>query len=194
MARHAPVALADVDLSDLDALRATAEGWAQFDTLRARGAGALEPGGRRRTTASGRSPGTPTSGAVDRDTRDLHLDQVRQPRGGRRRPDGPPVGRCWRPTASGTGRCGGWSQRDFTPRNLLKNYEDFLRGLTRETVDAALARRTASSTSSRRSAPTSRSRCWPGCSTYPDERHRPADRLGQRDDRQHRPGLRRRPR
>ncbi len=55
-------------------------------------------------------------------------------------------------------------QRDFGGRTLRK-YEDFLRGLTEVTVDAALPQ--ASSTSSRRSAPTSRSRCWPGCSTCP---------------------------
>ena len=31
-------------------------------------------------------------------------------------------------------------QREFTPRNLLKKYEDFLRGLTRNTLDAASTR------------------------------------------------------
>ena len=48
-----PIPLDQVDLTDLDAF-ARNEGWAMFDTLRARGSCALDPGGPTELAASGR--------------------------------------------------------------------------------------------------------------------------------------------
>ena len=103
-------------------------------------------------------------------------------------PSSTSAGRCWRPTAHGTWRCAGCCSAT-SPRGRSR-YETFLRGLTATALDACPAER-RHSTSSRRSAPTSRSGCWYGCSAC--RRRRPAHRLGQPDDRQHRPRRGRRP-
>ena len=79
--------------------------------------------------------------------------------------------------------------REFSPRNLMKNYEGFLRELTKQTVDEALrAERVRLRREDQRRLPD------PGAG--PTARrtpggHRPADRVGQRDGRQHRPRLHR---
>ena len=56
--------------------------------------------------------------------------------------------------------------REFSRPNLMRNYEAFLRDLTKATVDAALDE-VGVRLRRRRSAPISRSRCWPACSTSP---------------------------
>ena len=78
-------------------------------------------------------------------------------------------------------------QREFSAGNLMRNYEEFLRGLTRQTVDEALQ-------STEFDFVEEDLRRFPDPGVGPAarravQRHRPADRLGQPDGRQHRPGL-----
>ncbi len=155
------IPLADVDLTDLDAF-ARNEGWSMFDTLR------------REDPVHWTEEAAPNSGfwavtrhadicAVDKDPetftsqRYVNLEEVDDDLMDLRRSMLETDGVRHRALRK-------LIQREFCPGPLTRKYEDFLRGLTKATVDAALAR-AASSTSSRRSAPTSRSRCWSGCST-----------------------------
>lgn len=135
MPRHAPVPLSEVDLSDIDGFD-DGRGYAQFDTLRAEdpvhwtdekdGAGFWAVTKYDDIWAVDRDSETYTSEKfvnledVDDDLRDfrrslLETDGVRHQALRR------------------------LIQREFTPRNLMKNYESFLRQLTKDTVDRALA-------------------------------------------------------
>lgn len=136
MTRHEPVPLADVDLSDIDGF-GDLRGFAQFDTLRAEDPVHWNPEpapnhGFWAVTryadiwAVDKDPQTFTSEKfvgleeLDDDLMDfrrsmLELDGARH--------------LAMRKLL----------QREFTPRNLMKNYEGFLRELTRNTVDRALA-------------------------------------------------------
>ncbi|MFV0462541.1 MAG: cytochrome P450 [Nostocoides sp.] len=135
MPRHAPVALGDVDLANIDGF-ADLRGFSQFDTLRAedpvhwtpeaRGPGFWAVTRYDDIWTVDRDPETFTSEKfvnledVDDDLMEfrrsiLETDGVRHQALRR------------------------MIQREFTPRNLLKNYEVFLRELTRNTVDRAFA-------------------------------------------------------
>lgn len=135
MPRHAPVPLAEVDLSDIDGFD-NGRGYAQLDTLRAEdpvhwteekdGAGFWAITRYADIWTVDRDSETFTSEKfvnledVDDDLRDfrrslLETDGVRHQALRR------------------------LIQREFTPRNLMKNYESFLRQLTKDTVDRALA-------------------------------------------------------
>ncbi len=137
MPRHEPVALEDVDLADIDGF-ANLRGFAQLDTLRAEDPVHWNP-----------EP-APNHGfwaitryddiwAVDRDPETftseqfVNLEEVspedRDIRRSMLETDGP------RHLALRK-----LIQREFTPRNLLKNYEGFLRELTRRTLDDAFAK------------------------------------------------------
>lgn len=135
MPRHAPVPLAEVDLADIDGF-ADLRGFAQLDTLRAEdpvhwteekdGAGFW---------AVTRYDDIWT---VDRDSdsftseRFVNLEDVEDDLRDFRRSlletDGPRHQALRR-----------LIHREFTPRNLMKNYEGFLRELTKQTVDRAFA-------------------------------------------------------
>ncbi len=136
MPRHEPVALEDVDLSDIDGF-ADLRGFAQLDTLRAEDPVHWNPeaGGNHGFWAVTRyediwtvdkDPETFTSEKfvnieeVDDDLMDFRRSLLET--------DGA------RHTALRR-----LVQREFTPRNLMKNYEAFLRQLTKNTVDVALA-------------------------------------------------------
>ena len=131
-----PIPLDQVDLADLDRWRDNL-GWAQLDTLR------------REDPVHWNPEAAPNRGfwavtryddiwAVDRDTetftseRFVNLEEVDDDLMEVRRSiletDGP------RHLAMRN-----LIAREFSPRNLMKNYEDFLRELTKQTVDAALA-------------------------------------------------------
>ncbi|MFT4081476.1 MAG: cytochrome P450 [Nocardioides sp.] len=135
MPRHAPVPLAEVDLADIDGFDA-GRGYSQLDTLRAEdpvhwteesdGAGFWAVTRYQDIWAVDRDSETFTSEKfvnledVEDDLRDfrrslLETDGVRHQALRR------------------------LIQREFTPRNLMKNYEAFLRELTKATVDRALA-------------------------------------------------------
>ncbi len=134
MSRHEPVALEDVDLSDLDGFD-NLRGFAQLDTLRAEDPVHWNP-----------EP-APNKGfwavtkyddiwTVDRDPETytseefVNLEEVdaedREIRRSLLETDGPRHAAMRR-----------LIQREFTPRTLLKNYEGFLRELTTRTLDAA---------------------------------------------------------
>lgn len=135
MPRHAPVPLAEVDLADIDGF-ADLRGFSQLDTLRAEdpvhwtdekdGAGFW---------AVTRYDDIWT---VDRDSesftseRFVNLEDVEDDLRDFRRSlletDGPRHQALRR-----------LIHREFTPRNLMKNYEGFLRELTKQTVDRAFA-------------------------------------------------------
>ena len=135
MPRHAPVALEDVDLSDIDGF-ADLRGFSQLDTLRAEDPVHWNP---EEAPNHGfwavtryediwtvdKDPQTFTSEKfvnleeVDDDLMDLRRSMLET--------DGS------RHTALRR-----LVMREFTPRNLTKNYEAFLRQLTRATVDEAL--------------------------------------------------------
>ena len=179
-----PVPLDRVDLADLDVFERD-EAWGMFDTLRREAPVHWNPehdGGsgfwsitrlrrhRARSTRTPRPsprPSSPTSRSPPEEYQELRRSILET--------DGP------RHLALRK-----LLMRDFTPA-LLRRYEDFLRGLAQVTVARRCSRRR--STSSTRSPPTSRSRCSPGCST-PRRSDTAADRLGQRDRRHHRPGVR----
>ncbi len=131
-----PVPLEDVDLADLDRFRDNL-GWGQFDTLR------------REDPVHWNPEPAPNSGfwavtkyediwAVDRDPETftsekfVNLEEVDDDLMDIRRSiletDGERHLALRQLIA-----------REFSPRNLLKNYEGFLRGLTKQTVDAALS-------------------------------------------------------
>ena len=135
MTRHAPVPLAEVDLADIDGF-ADLRGFAQFDTLRAEdpvhwnpepspGRGFWAVTRYADIWAVDKDPGTFTSEKfvgledVDDDLMDFRRSMLEM--------DGA------RHLALRK-----LIQREFTPRNLMKNYEAFLRELTRSTVDRAL--------------------------------------------------------
>ncbi len=134
MPRHEPVALEDVDLSDLDGF-ANLRGFSQLDTLRAEDPVHWNP-----------EP-EPNSGfwavtryddiwTVDRDPETFTSEQFvnmeevapedRDVRRSLLETDGPRHAALRR-----------LIQREFTPRTLLKNYEGFLRELTRKTISEA---------------------------------------------------------
>jgi cytochrome P450 len=135
MPRHAPVPLAEVDLADIDGF-ADERGYAQFDTLRAEDPVHWnpEPNGQGFWNVTryediwtvDRDPETFTSERfvnledVDDDLRDVRRSMLET--------DGS------RHTALRR-----LIHREFTPRNLMKNYEAFLRQLTKQTVDRAFA-------------------------------------------------------
>ncbi|SHN38138.1 cytochrome P450 [Cryptosporangium aurantiacum] len=135
MPRHAPVPLAEVDLSDIDGF-ADLRGYSQFDTLRAEdpvhwneekdGAGFWAVTRYADIWAVDRDVESFTSEKfvnledVDDDLRDFRRSLLET--------DGSRHHALRR-----------LIQREFTPRNLLKNYEGFLRQLTKQTVDRAFA-------------------------------------------------------
>ena len=135
MRRPDPVPLAEVDLTDLDAF-ARDEGWAMLDTLRAEDPVHWNP----ETDGSGfwAVTGYDDIRAVDKDpdtftsTNYVNLEEVDPEWKDRRRSmletDGVRHLALRR-----------LIQREFSAGSLTRNYEDFLRGLTRETVDRALA-------------------------------------------------------
>ncbi len=130
------VPLKEVDLADLDRFRDN-QAWAQFDTLRRE-----DPVHWTDDSGSGSGFWAVTRyddiWAVDRDAETftsekfVNLEDVEPQYQDQRRSiletDGPRHA-ALRSLIS----------REFSPRNLLKNYEVFLRQLTRQTVDAALA-------------------------------------------------------
>lgn len=136
MSRHAPVPLDEVDLSDIDGF-ADGRGFAQLDTLRAQDPVHWNP------------EAEPNSGfwavtkyddiwAVDKDaetftsTKFVNIEEVDDDLMDFRRSiletDGTRHQALRR-----------LIQREFTPRNLMKNYEGLLRQITKSTVDDALA-------------------------------------------------------
>jgi len=136
MPRHAPVPLSEVDLSDIDGF-ADLGGFAQLDTLRAEDPVHWNPeaapnAGFWAVTryddiwTVDKDPETFTSEQfvgleeVDDDLRDIRRSMLET--------DGSRHHALRR-----------LIQREFTPRNLMKNYEAFLRQLTRQTVDRAFA-------------------------------------------------------
>ena len=130
------IPLGDVDLSDIDRF-ARGEAWAQFDTLR------REDPVHWNEEPDGRGFWAVTKyhdiWAVEKDTETytseefVNLEDVdpelRDARRSMLETDGP------RHQALRS-----LIQREFSPRNLMKNYEAFLRELTKKTVDAALER------------------------------------------------------
>lgn len=135
MPRHAPVPLAEVNLADIDGF-AHERGYAQFDTLRAEDPVHWTP------EAAGQGFWSVTRyediWTVDRDpetftsTKFVNLedvdDDLRDARRSLLETDGD------RHTALRH-----LIHREFSPRNLMKNYEAFLRQLTKRTVDRAFA-------------------------------------------------------
>ncbi|MFI5952960.1 cytochrome P450 [Cryptosporangium sp. NPDC051539] len=135
MPRHAPVPLADVDLSDIDGF-AGLRGFAQFDTLRAEdpvhwndekdGTGFWAVTRHADIWAVDRDVETYTSEKfvgledVDDDLRDFRRSML-ETDGARHRVLRRLI------------------QREFTPRTLMTHYEGFLRVLTKQTVDRAFA-------------------------------------------------------
>ena len=137
MPRHEPVALEDVDLADIDGFT-DLRGFAQLDTLRAEDPVHWNP-----------EP-EPNSGfwavtryddiwTVDKDPESftseqfVNLEEVsaedRDIRRSMLETDGPRHAALRK-----------LIQREFTPRNLLNNYEGFLRELTRNTISEAFAK------------------------------------------------------
>jgi cytochrome P450 len=135
MPRHAPVSLAEVDLADIDGF-ADERGYAQFDVLRAedpvhwnpepQGKGFWNVTRYEDIWTVDRDPETFTSEKfvnledVDDDLRDARRSLLET--------DG-----------SRHSALRHLIHREFSPRNLMKNYEAFLRQLTKQTVDRAFA-------------------------------------------------------
>ncbi|WP_243060104.1 cytochrome P450 [Nocardioides sp. SR21] len=135
MPRHAPVPLSEVDLSDIDGF-ADLRGFSQLDTLRAEdpvhwtdekdGTGFWAITKYDDIWNVGRDSESFTSERfvnledVDDDLRDFRRSLLET--------DGPRHQALRR-----------LIHREFTPRNLMKNYESFLRELTKQTVDRAFA-------------------------------------------------------
>ncbi|MEQ6902695.1 cytochrome P450 [Nocardioides sp. YIM 152588] len=135
MPRHAPVPLAEVDLADLDGF-ADERGYAQLDTLRAEdpvhwteekdGTGFWAVTRYDDIWAVDKDPDSYTSEKfvnledIDDDLADFRRSMLET--------DGERHQALRR-----------LIHREFTPRNLMKNYEGFLRELTKATVDRALA-------------------------------------------------------
>lgn len=135
MPRHAPVPLAEVDLADIDGF-ADLRGFSQLDTLRAEdpvhwtdekdGAGFWAVTRYDDIWAVDRDSESFTSERfvnledVDDDLRDFRRSLLET--------DGPRHQALRR-----------LIHREFTPRNLMKNYEGFLRELTKQSVDRAFA-------------------------------------------------------
>jgi cytochrome P450 len=137
MPQPTPVALADVDLSDLDRF-ARNEGWGQFDVLR------------REAPVYWNPEPTPNSGfwavtrhadicAVDKDpetftsTKFVNLEEIDDDLMDLRRSILETDGLRHRALRK-------LIQREFSQGVLLRKYEEFLRGLTRATVDQALTK------------------------------------------------------
>ena len=83
----------------------------------------------------------------------------------------------------GTPRCASSIQREFTPRNLLNNYEGFLRELTRNTLDAAFDEAAANGGEIDFVEEISADfpiKVLARLLDVPQGGHRPADRVGQR--------------
>jgi cytochrome P450 len=135
MPRHAPVPLSEVDLSDIDGFD-NGRGYAQLDTLR------TEDPVHWTEESDGAGFWAVTRYAdiweVDRDSETFTSeefvnledvdDDLREFRRSLLETDGVRHQALRR-----------LIQREFTPRNLMKNYESFLRQLTKSTVDRALA-------------------------------------------------------
>ena len=133
MTEHEPVPLSEVDLSDLDRFRDD-QAWGQFDTLRREDPlhWNEEPAGRGFWSVTRYDD----IWAVDKDTEAfsseefVNLEDVdpefRDLRRSMLETDGPRH-QAMRALIS----------REFSPRNLMKNYEGFLRELTKQTVDEA---------------------------------------------------------
>ncbi|MFZ2502090.1 MAG: cytochrome P450 [Nocardioides sp.] len=137
MPRHDPVPLAEVDLADIDGF-VDLRGFAQLDTLRAEDPVHWNPEAEPNhgfwavtryedIWTVDRDPESFTSeqfvnleevSAEDRDVRRSMLETDGERHHALRR----------------------LIQREFTPRNLMKNYEGFLRELTRNTIDSAFAK------------------------------------------------------
>ena len=134
MTEHEPVPLSEVDLSDLDRFRDDLA-WGQFDTLRREDPvhWSEEPGGRGFWSVTRYDD----IWAVDKDTEAFTSDEFvnledvdpefRDLRRSMLETDGPRH-QAMRALIA----------REFSPRNLMKNYEGFLRELTKQTVDEAL--------------------------------------------------------
>ncbi|HET7477750.1 MAG TPA: cytochrome P450 [Dermatophilaceae bacterium] len=131
-----PIALRDVDLTDLDAF-ARNKGWAMFDTLRRE-----DPvhWNEERDGGSGFWAVTRHEDicAVDKDpdrftsTKFVNLEEVDD--------DLMDIRRSMLETDGSRHRAlRKLIHREFSAGNLMRNYEDFLRGLTRQTLDEALA-------------------------------------------------------
>lgn len=135
MPKPKPVPLEDVDLSDLDAF-ARNEAWGMFDTLRRE-----DPvhWNEERDMGSGFWAVTRYDDicAVDKDsetftsTKFVNLEEVDDELMDTRRSMLETDGARHRALRK-------LIQREFSAGNLMRNYEDFLRGLTRQTVDQAL--------------------------------------------------------
>lgn len=135
MPRHAPVPLDQVDLADLDGF-ANLRGFSQLDTLRAEDPVHWnpEPDGKGFWAVTKYNDIWEVDKAPERFTSEkfVNLEDVDDDLMDFRRSiletDGARHGALRRLV-----------QREFTPRNLMKNYEAFLKALTKETVDRAFA-------------------------------------------------------
>ena len=135
MPRHAPVPLSEVDLSDIDGF-ADLRGFSQLDTLRAEDP--VHWTDEKDGTGFWAVTRYDDIWTVDRDSesftseRFVNLedvdDDLRDFRRSLLETDGPRHQALRR-----------LIHREFTPRNLMKNYEAFLRELTKRTVDRAFA-------------------------------------------------------
>lgn len=133
MPRHQPVPLAEVDLDDIDGF-ADLRGYAQLDTLRAEDP--VHWTDQRDGTGFWSVTRYDDIWTVDRDAESFTSEQfvnledvdddLRDFRRSMLETDGTRHAALRR-----------LIQREFTPRNLMKNYEGFLRELTRRTVDRA---------------------------------------------------------
>ncbi len=142
MPRHEPVDLEDVDLSDIDGF-ADLRGFAQLDTLREQ-----DPVHWNAEAGSNTGFWAITKyadiWAVDRDAETftseqfVNIEEVDDDLMDFRRSMLETDGTRHEALRK-------LIQREFTPRNLMKNYESFLRELTKDTVDSALAKAADSS-------------------------------------------------
>ena len=135
-----------------------------FDTLRAEDPVHWNHEPTATTTASGRSPATRTSRRWTRTARRSPPTSSSTSRSRRRAVPGPAAlhARDRRRPPPGAAQA---ARSATSAPAQLRRYEDFLRGLARDHRRRRAARR-RSSTSSTTSPRTSRSTCWPGCSTY----------------------------
>ena len=135
MPRHAPVPLDQVDLADLDGF-ANLRGFSQLDTLRAEDPVHWnpEPDGKGFWAVTKYNDIWEVDKAPEKFTSEkfVNIEEVepadRDVRRSLLETDGPRHASLRR-----------LIQREFTPRNLMKNYEAFLKALTKETVDRAFA-------------------------------------------------------
>ncbi|MCA1984252.1 cytochrome P450 [Nocardioides nematodiphilus] len=135
MPRHAPVPLAEVNLADIDGF-ADERGYAQFDTLRA------ESPVHWTEESDGKGFWAVTRyediWTVDRDaetftsTKFVNLEDIDDDLADARRS-------LLETDGARHAALRHLIHREFSPRNLMKNYESFLRELTKQTVDRAFA-------------------------------------------------------